>query len=55
MSKEIPFESITVGETLGPMEYAVVKSDVDQYCEDCDSCLTMKSVHSTFLRGLPDN
>lgn len=34
MSKDIPFESITVGEMLGPIEYVVEKDDVNQYCDD---------------------
>jgi len=34
MSKEIPFNSIVVGEDLGPIEYVVSKKDVEQYCDD---------------------
>jgi len=34
MSKEIPFESIVVGESLGPIEYVVRKKDVERYCDD---------------------
>lgn len=34
MSKDIPFENITIGETLGPIEYAVEKKDVERYCDD---------------------
>jgi len=34
VSKDIPFESITVGEPLGPIEYVVSKKAVQQYCDD---------------------
>lgn len=34
MSKEIPFESVVVGETLGPIEYVVTMEDVRKYCDD---------------------
>lgn len=34
MSKWIPFESIVVGEILGPIEYRVDEKDVKQYCAD---------------------
>lgn len=34
MSKDIPFDSIVVGETLGPIEYPVKTGHVKQYTED---------------------
>jgi len=34
MSKYIPFESIVVGEPLGPLEYLADKGAVEQYCND---------------------
>ena len=34
MPKWIPFDSIIVGETLGPIEYRVDEKDVEQYCDD---------------------
>ena len=34
MSKAIPFESIIIGEALGPIEYPVDEDAVKQYCHD---------------------
>jgi hypothetical protein len=34
MSKEIPFESIIVGEELGPIEYVISEKAVKNYCDD---------------------
>jgi hypothetical protein len=34
MSKAIPFDSVIVGETLGPIEYVADKDAVKQYCDD---------------------
>jgi len=34
MSKHIPFDSVIVGEALGPIEYLVDKDAVEQYCND---------------------
>lgn len=36
MSKDIPFDSIVVGEQLGPIEYPVKSGHVKQYTEDWD-------------------
>ena len=47
MSREIPFESIIVGETLGPIEYVVSKEDVEQYCDD------WKDPNSMYLEDSP--
>jgi len=34
VSKAIPFDSVIVGETLGPIEYIVDEDAVKQYCDD---------------------
>jgi hypothetical protein len=34
MSKAIPWDSVIVGERLGPIEYMVVADDIKQYCDD---------------------
>jgi hypothetical protein len=34
MSKYIPWDSVIVGEKLGPIEYVVDKEAVEQYCDD---------------------
>lgn len=34
MSKDIPFDSITVGEKLGPIDYPIKSGHVKQYTED---------------------
>jgi len=34
LSKYIPFESVVVGEPLGPIEYLADKGAVEQYCND---------------------
>jgi len=34
MSKHIPWDSVIVGDTLGPIEYVVDKEAVEQYCDD---------------------
>jgi len=34
MSKHIPWDTVIVGDTLGPIEYVVDKEAVEQYCDD---------------------
>ena len=34
MSKYIPFESVIVGEALGPLEYVIDKEAIEGYCND---------------------
>ncbi len=47
MTKEIPFESIKVGETLGPIEYVVSKKAVQGYCDN------WKDFNPMYLEGSP--
>jgi hypothetical protein len=38
MSKHIPWDTVIVGDTLGPIEYVVDKDAVEQYCDDWKDC-----------------
>ena len=48
MSKEIPWETVLVGETLGPVEYVVSQKAVENYCDDWKDPNTMYLNDSPF-------